>query len=51
MVCYYYDSTKLRQSLGWAPRREFETGLAETVEWYVANRAWWERVRSGAYRG
>lgn len=41
---------KLRSELGWAPRVSFEQGLAATVQWYVENREWWERIRSGAYR-
>ena len=39
-----------RARLGAAARR-FESGLRKTVEWYLANRAWWERIRSGVYRG
>jgi dTDP-glucose 4,6-dehydratase len=45
---YSLDSTKLR-GLGWEPRRAFEDGLAETVEWYRANRGWWEPIKSGEY--
>ncbi len=45
---YSLDSTKLR-SLGWEPERAFEDGLAETVEWYRANRSWWEEIKSGEY--
>jgi dTDP-glucose 4,6-dehydratase len=30
---------------------DFETGLAHTVDWYLDNEAWWQRIRSGAYRG
>jgi len=41
------DSSKLRAELGWRPRHSFEAGLRETVAWYLANRTWWERVRSG----
>ena len=37
-------------ALGWAPQRAFEEGLAETVEWYRENRAWWEPIKSGEYR-
>ena len=40
-----------RAELGWEPRETFESGLRKTVEWYLANRSWWERIRSGVYRG
>ncbi|MCI0450773.1 MAG: dTDP-glucose 4,6-dehydratase [Candidatus Latescibacteria bacterium] len=36
--------------LGWAPRTEFAPAMEETVRWYVDNRGWWERVKSGAFR-
>ena len=39
---YLLDASKIRAELGWAPQVEFEAGLRETVEWYAANRAWWE---------
>jgi dTDP-glucose 4,6-dehydratase len=47
---YAMDSSKARALLGWTPARTFEAGLAETVQWYVQHRNWWERVRSGAYQ-
>ncbi len=46
---YALDSSKLRQ-LGWRPEQRFEQGLEQTVGWYRANRAWWERIKSGEYR-
>ena len=42
---YLLDCTKLRRELGWEPRISFEDGLRATVEWYVANRDWWEPLR------
>jgi dTDP-glucose 4,6-dehydratase len=47
---YSIDSAKLR-ALGWAPRHSFDGGgLEETVEWYRANRDWWEPIKRGDYR-
>jgi len=48
---YAIDAGKIRSELGWRPLETFETGLRKTVEWYLANRGWCERVQSGAYRG
>ena len=45
---YSLDCTKLKR-LGWAPARDFEEGLAETVQWYVENQAWWRPLKSGEY--
>jgi dTDP-glucose 4,6-dehydratase len=47
---YAMDSSKARATLAWEPRHTFEEGLRATIDWYVQNRAWWERVRSGAYQ-
>jgi dTDP-glucose 4,6-dehydratase len=48
---YSLDPAKIGVELGWAPRESFESGLARTVRWYLDNRSWWERIRSGVYRG
>jgi dTDP-glucose 4,6-dehydratase len=48
---YAIDCTKIKSELGWSPSVNFEAGLERTVKWYLDNRAWWERVRSGVYRG
>ena len=42
---YAMDTSKLTRDLGWVPRETFETGLRKTVEWYLANRPWWEALR------
>jgi dTDP-glucose 4,6-dehydratase len=47
---YAMNAAKIRDALGWRPRHDFDRGLADTVAWYRAERAWTERVRSGAYR-
>jgi dTDP-glucose 4,6-dehydratase len=45
---YLLDSAKLRRELGWQPQISFEDGLRATVEWYAANRGWWEPLRDRA---
>ena len=45
---YLLDSTRLRRELGWKPDIAFEDGMRETVEWYGANRAWWEPLKERA---
>ena len=42
---YAIDSSKTQSELGWKPRHRPEQGIRETIEWYVANRAWWEPLR------
>lgn len=46
---YAIDATKINQTLGWKPTVTFEQGLAETVDWYLANTEWLDNVTSGAY--
>ncbi len=48
---YAINDAKIRSELGFTTLHSFEAGLAATVQWYMTERAWWERVRSGAYRG
>jgi len=48
---YAIDAGKITRELGWRPRESFETGLRKTVRWYLDNPAWWQRIRSGVYRG
>jgi dTDP-glucose 4,6-dehydratase len=48
---YGVDPCRIMNELGWAPRVDFETGLANTVDWYLANRWWWEPIRERHYAG
>jgi dTDP-glucose 4,6-dehydratase len=47
---YAMNIGKIKRELGWRPRHRLDEGLRRTVEWYLANRTWWERVLSEAYR-
>ena len=46
---YAIDCTKLETESGWAPRESFDTGIRRTIDWYMENRGWVDRVRSGEY--
>jgi dTDP-glucose 4,6-dehydratase len=47
---YAIDANKIARDLGWRPVESFESGLRQTVRWYLDNRAWCDRVNSGTYR-
>ena len=49
-VRYAIDASKIQRDLGWVPEETFETGLSKTVEWYLSNQTWWQRVLDGDYR-
>ena len=46
---YAIDATKIYEELGWKPSISFEEGLSKTVDWYLENQEWVEKVTSGAY--
>jgi dTDP-glucose 4,6-dehydratase len=48
---YEIDPSAAEAALGWKAPHDFETGLARTIDWYLANRAWWEGVRAARYAG
>ncbi|MEY3162041.1 MAG: dTDP-glucose 4,6-dehydratase [Planctomycetota bacterium] len=48
---YAMDVSKAKATLGWTPSFTFEDGIRQTVDWYVRNGAWLQRVRSGDYQG
>lgn len=47
---YAIDASKIQAELGWVPEQTFETGIRQTVQWYLDNKQWWERVLNGDYR-
>jgi dTDP-glucose 4,6-dehydratase len=46
---YAIDCTKIMRDLGWTQNYDFQTGMQETIAWYIHHRAWWARVKSGEY--
>jgi dTDP-glucose 4,6-dehydratase len=46
---YAIDCAKIQSELGWSPRESFETGLAKTVDWYLANRGWTDDITKNRY--
>lgn len=48
-VRYAIDASKIERELGWTPDESFETGIRKTVEWYLDNKNWWQRVLDGSY--
>jgi dTDP-glucose 4,6-dehydratase len=49
-VRYAIDASKIERELAWIPAESFETGIRKTVEWYLNNESWWQRVLSGEYQ-
>ncbi|KZE70477.1 dTDP-glucose 4,6-dehydratase [Paenibacillus elgii] len=47
---YGIDATKITNELGWKPKYHFESGIKETISWYLDNKEWWQRIQSGAYQ-
>ena len=46
---YAIDPTKIHSSLGWLPETMFDDGIKKTVDWYLENREWWEKIINGEY--
>lgn len=47
---YAIDPTKLTTELGWKPKYTFETGIVETIQWYLDNQDWWKNIKEGTYQ-
>ena len=46
---YAIDPTKLETELGWKPKYNFDTGIQQTIQWYLDNQDWWKHILSGEY--
>lgn len=47
---YAIDPTKIKNELGWFPETPFETGIEMTINWYLDNKEWWQKILSGEYK-
>ena len=47
---YAIDARKIRDGLGWEPKEDFESGFRKTVQWYLENQDWWQRILNGDYQ-
>jgi len=47
---YGIDPAKITHELGWKPKHHFETGIKETIQWYLQHKDWWTRIQSGEYK-
>ena len=47
---YAIDPTKIETELGWKPQYTFDTGILQTIDWYLTHRDWWERILQGEYQ-
>lgn len=47
---YAINASRIHQELGWVPEVDFQSGLKSTVEWYLNNQEWWQRIQDGRYR-
>ena len=46
---YAIDPTKIENELGWKPKYNFDTGIKQTIKWYLDNKVWWKNIISGEY--
>ena len=49
-VRYAIDASKIEQELGWMPKETFDSGLKKTVQWYLDNKNWWQKIQDGSYQ-
>ena len=46
---YAIDPSKIETELGWKPKYTFDTGIKQTIEWYLDHKEWWQNILSGEY--
>ncbi len=46
---YAIDSSKIQSELGWSPNFSFEDAIIKTIDWYISNKDWWNRIINGEY--
>jgi dTDP-glucose 4,6-dehydratase len=46
---YAIDASKIERELGWKPQESFDSGIRKTVQWFLANKSWWQAVLDGSY--
>jgi len=46
---YAIDCSKIKSELGWMPQYDFNKGIDETIKWYIKNKLWWSRIKTGEY--
>ncbi|BBN97868.1 hypothetical protein St703_05730 [Sporolactobacillus terrae] len=46
---YAIDPTKIETELGWKPQFNFDSGIKETIQWYLDHEDWWRKIKSGEY--
>jgi dTDP-glucose 4,6-dehydratase len=47
---YAIDPSKIMKELGWKPKYDFDSGIKQTVEWYISNENWWKNIINGDYK-
>jgi dTDP-glucose 4,6-dehydratase len=47
---YAIDSSKLKNELNWVPKETFETGIKQTINWYLENQTWWQDIQNNTYQ-
>ena len=47
---YAIDASKIKNELGWSPKKSFETGIEKTILWYLDNKEWWESIQNNTYQ-